>query len=170
MSQKWNNLVFTIKFTLKIFKNKKKYTNYIFLSIQTKPNRSTVRISALVCLVSTDRSHVPVTTAVVSGHYRGVVVDPATQVEEGPSSRSADPYSLEDEGIQPKPQAAHTCIAIAVQLLRLIAVICRLSVLKCCCLVVCEQNSTRDAFSLTNGSALSVSFLSLGPQHFTRFK
>lgn len=76
-----------------------------------------------------------VTTAVVSRQYGGVIADPATQVEEGTLSRSADPYSLDDERVRSKPQAAHTCIAIAVQLLRLIAVICRLSVkmlLPCC--------------------------------------
>lgn len=42
----------------------------------------------------------------VSRHYGGVVGDLATQVEEGPLSRSADPYSLDDERVRPKPQAA----------------------------------------------------------------
>lgn len=120
--------------------------------------------SANTSLMSVERSRVPVTTAVVSRHYGGVVADPATQVEEGTPSRSADPYSLDDERVRrPKPQAAHTCIAIAVQLLRLIAVICRLSVLKCCCLVACGQNSARDAFPLTDGSVPSLSPSFTGP-------
>lgn len=128
-------------------------------------------LAVLISLMSGIRRSSPRTgtIAVVSRHYGGVIVDPATQVEEGTPSRSADPYSLDDETTV-RPQAAYTCIAIAVQLLRLIAVICRLSVLKCCCLVACGQNSARDVFPLTGSSVPSFPPFSPDPQHFARFK